>query len=266
MRPLNIFTATALVSALLYGGAAKGAVSGPNECAAGELAIVTSDVSAAWAVHPVEYQTAIYPTENGTKCVFASPKIGTVTFFAATVMEGAPTIETHVIYNGGKAPTPTPEPTPAPAPDTLEGVAKALLDKITSDKKEEGKAAIVESIDVVISGIDRGTITTVPGARGTFRGVWSVKAAGVGDGTQNEWAEWVTGVSVKLDQSDIKTMRTGFQILQDLLAPTPKETPKPVVKEPAIAPKADPKKKPTTDNCSSGNCPTTQNYTRWGRK
>lgn len=265
MRSLNIFTATALIAALLYGGAAKGAVSGPNECAAGELAIVTSDVSAAWAVHPVEYQTAIYPTENGTKCVFASPKIGTVTFFAATVMEGAPTIETHVIYNGGKAPTPTPEPTPAPAPDTLEGVAKALLDKITSDKKEEGKAAIVESIDVVISGIDRGTITTVPGARGTFRGVWSVKAAGVSVDTAQTWTDFLTGVSCKLDYTDVNAVKAGFQTLKELLTPSPKETPKPVVKEPAIALKADPKKKPTTDNCSSGNCPTTQSY-RWGRK
>lgn len=247
-NPLRLIYIAAILA--LLPSVANAELTGPDSCKAGELAIVESDAPAAWAVCPAQYRTAIYAVEDGMKCVFASPIQGTVTLIAATVKDGAPSIETHVIYNGA-SPTPTPEP--EPAPDTLEGVAKLLLAKITGDKKETEKAAIVESLDSVIGGIDRGTITTVPGARGTFRGVWSVKAAGVSVDTAQTWTDFLTGVSAKLDYTDLNAVKAGFQTLKDVLKPVPV---KPEIKA-AIE-----EKKPVS-SCPNGKCATPQTRNHW---
>ena len=248
-NPLHLLYTAAILA--LLPSVANAELTGPDSCKAGELAIVESDAPAAWAVCPAQYQTAIYAVEDGTKCVFASPIQGTVTLIAATVRDGSPSIETHVIYNGVNVPSPS--PTPEPAPDTLEGVAKLLLAKITGDKKETEKAAIVESLDSVIGGISRGTITTVPGARGTFRGVWSVKAAGVSVDTAQTWTDFLTGVSAKLDYTDLNSVKAGFQTLKDVLKPVPVQ--------PEINAAIE-KKKPVS-SCQNGECATPQTRNRW---
>lgn len=266
MRRSSLFLALAFGLLAILSGLARAAITGPDQCNAGELTVLESDMPASWAVHPVEYQSAIYPIDGGVKCIFASPNAGAVTFFAASVIEGNPVIHTHVLYNGKKSPQPDPKPEPVPDPTTLDGVAKAELAKIATQTKAAEQTAMVAALDNVISGIDRGTIQTSEGARATFRGVWSSKAAEISVDSVGAWANWLTAVSEKLDQTDVQTIKAGFETLKAVLKPATKEPlPIPVNNDPI--PVAD---KPKSE-CKNGSCPApggsnqSRNYSRWRR-
>ena len=167
MRRLQI---TLLTLLLLVCNGAQAAITGAVTSGAGELAIISSDREAAWSVSPAEYMASYAVSDDGKTVYFASPKPGAVTFYAASVIDGLPNIESYTLYNGVEMPddanpAPAPTPKPTPAPETVTSIIKAA----TVDATPDDYNVLANAFDAVISGIDRGTITTPAGARETFR-------------------------------------------------------------------------------------------------
>lgn len=231
MRPLNIFTATALVSALafsLWADIARSEITGPDAAQAGQIAVFVSDSEAAWAVIPETYAPAMYVDTSQRSLVFASPEAGVVTVVAATVTDGAPTISVKTFYNGVEpGPNPTPNPTPAPAPDptTLEGVAKAAADKIVSDKSDQERLAIAESLQTVVDGIQRGTIRTASGARATLRQVWLARAVKISSASAKNWQPFFDAISPLVEPTDVAQLKADFTTVVEAIKPTVQRLP-----------------------------------------
>lgn len=102
----------------------------------------------------------------------------------------------------GSAPEPDPEPEPSPSP--------APKIKLTDREKTAAKAAL----EVVINGVENGTIKTPAGARSTFRQTLQAKGT-VCDGRQcyipqnlqdlaDNWTE-------RTDFSSVESIKTSFQ-------------------------------------------------------
>lgn len=228
--------------AILLCNFALGNITAPTACQSGELAVVESDTPATWTVYPEEYRASYCIAENGTKCFFASPQKGAITFIAASVdtsKDNAPVavIHTHTLYYGVPAPNidnsgdvePVPEPTPEPEPDTsIEGTIKTEVEKINSDKRGEEITALSDSFASVIDGINRGVIKTPEGARATFRSMWTINAAKLSNTTLNTYKDLITAISAKVDNTSIQTIHSDYERVVNALAPykeTPKQTP-----------------------------------------
>lgn len=208
---------------------ALGSITAPTTCSNGELAVIESDTPATWTVYPEEYRASYCIADNGTRCFFASPQKGAITFIAASVdttNENAPVavIHTHTLYYGVSAPegddSEEVEPKPTPEPDTsLEGTIKTEIGKINSDKRGEEINALSESFVSVINGIDRGVIRTPEGARTTFRSMWAVNAAKQSNTTPNTYKDLITAISAKIDNTSIQTIRSDYERVVNALAP-----------------------------------------------
>ena len=243
-----------LVSAL-----AHAAITAPKCIEAGQLAVAHSDEPATWTVFPVKYQTDIYIADGGLTCIFASPVKGEITIMAATVEDGKAVISQHTLYNGlpnpeGDETTPVPEP-PKPAPEPEKTPMEKAIDS-AKNYPEKDVEALAETFDAVVSGIDRGTISTPAAARETFRALWAAKAIEIDPEAITRDAPLVTELSNVVDNSSIETVKKDYsEIAEGLKAVVPaKEEPKPEPKKEAP--------KPQAGTCPNGNCNT---YTRrWG--
>lgn len=234
---------------LLLTTSAFAALEGPTGCKAGELAVVRSDVDAVWTVYPQTYSASYAVSDDGKTLYFASPQEGKITVIAASVSDGQPVIDTHVIYNGVEVPAPEPSPGPTPEPEKeLESVIKSNA----KDKDAAELTALAESLEMVVDGIDRGTITTPTGARETFRRVWTEKGTAVKLTALDDLSALISAISSHIDNSTLRGLRGDYEraaaAVRSVL--------------PAPAKESEPMK-PQTQNggCPNGQCPTTQN--RW---
>ena len=235
---------------LLLTTSAFAALEGPPGFKAGELAVVRSDVDAVWTVYPQTYSASYAVSDDGKTLYFASPQEGKITVIAASVSDGQPVIDSHIIYNGVEVPSPdpSPEPTPEPEKETLESVIKSEA----KDKDATELTALAESFELVVDGIDRGTITTPTGARETFRRVWTEKGTAVKPSALDDLSALISAISSRVDNSTLKGLRDDYEraatAVRSVL-PAPAKESKPV--------------KPQMQNggCPNGQCPTTQN--RW---
>lgn len=224
-------------------------ITGARTAPAGELAIINSTNEAVWNVTPSTYAASYAVSDDGKTIYFASPKPGTVTFFAASVIDGLPNLEQYTFYNGVDVPENTPEPTPAPAPqpkpDTIESIVKA---------EAQGKApaeltALADTFAAVVDGIDRGVVTTPTGARETFRAIWIDKGTAANKNALDDMAGLITAISNKVDNSTLETLKKDYSEAADALRSI-------------IPAKAQTPAKTQAGGCSGGNCNRYQ-Y-RWG--
>lgn len=267
---------------MLTAAVALAEINGASGCRAGELTILTSDNPAVWQVYPAEYATSYAISEDGKTLYFASPKVGKVTFFAASVVDGQPFLESHPLYNGidvpdgdptpTPAPTPTPEPAPEPTP-TFETFVKTVAKDVESDNKNAEVAALQETFDAVASGIDRGTIKTTEGARATFRGMWAEKAVQISDSTLTNWEKALSLISNKIDNTSITTIKEDYTTVAKALGELIPKTAEPAdesndepEEDEAEEPEAEktPPKPAGNSTCPNGQCPNQQQYYRPG--
>ncbi|MBR0239244.1 MAG: hypothetical protein IJQ39_14205 [Thermoguttaceae bacterium] len=240
----------AIAIVLLLTSSASAALTGATGCKAGELAVIRSDVDAVWTVYPQTYSASYAVSDDGKTLYFASPQEGKITVIAASVSDGQPVIDSHIIYNGVEVPSPdpSPEPTPEPEKETLESVIKSEA----KDKDAAELTALAESFELVVDGIDRGTITTPTGARETFRRVWTEKGTAVKLTALDDLSALISAISSHIDNSTLRGLRGDYEraaaAVRSVL--------------PAPAKESEPMK-PQTQNggCPNGQCPTTQN--RW---
>lgn len=237
----------AIAIVLLLTSTASAALTGATGCKAGELAVVRSDVEAVWTVYPATYSASFAVADGGKTCFFASPTEGEATIIAASVVDGKPVIDSHILYNGVEVPTP-PTPEPVVEPDTMETAIKTAA----KDKDDAELTALAESFEYVVDGIDRGTITTPTGARETFRRVWTEKGTAVKLTALDDLSALISAISSHIDNSTLRGLRGDYEraaaAVRSVL--------------PAPAKESEPMK-PQTQNggCPNGQCPTTQN--RW---
>ena len=254
-RTIIIAFAMAIYFAFLS-ALAQAEITAPKCIDAGQLAVAHSDEPATWTVFPVKYQTDIYIADGGLTCIFASPVKGEITIMAATVEDGKAVISQHTLYNGlpnpeGDEITPVPEP-PKPAPEPEKTPMEKAIES-AKDYPEKDVEALAETFDAVVSGIDRGTISTPAAARETFRALWSVNAVAVDPEAITRDTPLITELSNVVDNSTIETVRKDYSEISDGL-------------KKVVPVKEEPKKeapKSGTGNCPNGNCPT-NNYRRWG--
>lgn len=251
MRHLQI---TLLTLLLLVCNGLQAAITGAVTSGAGELAIISSDREAAWSVSPAEYMASYAVSDDGRTVYFASPKPGAVTFYAASVIDGLPNIESYTLYNGvdvpdDSNPSPAPAPKPAPAPETVTSIIKAA----TVDATPDDYNALANAFEAVVSGIDRGTITTPAGARETFRALWLQMAAKTNPAAIGLFSGLLDALSAKIDNSDLQTVRKDYDDIVTALR----------AKAEALKPKA--QTKPTAAQTSQGGgCANGQCYRGWG--
>lgn len=188
--------------------ASVGSLTAPETIATGELAIVRSTVPATWTVYPSEYKSAIYVTDDGRTCVFASPTPGAVTFIAASVVDGEIRMTEKNLYNGIDRPDDVkPIPEPEPEPETVYTVVRdADVKASVSDFN-----ALAESFETAVSGIDRGTIQTTTGARETLNGNWIRQAGRTNPDALTEFAELLDKLNKMVDYSSLSTVKTDYQ-------------------------------------------------------
>ena len=236
---------------LLACNGVQAAITGAVTCGAGELAIINSDREAAWSVSPADYMASYAVSDDGKTVYFASPKKGAVTFYAASVIDGLPAIESYTLYNGVDAPddvqpTPAPTPKPAPEPETVTSVSKTADVTATADDF----TALTSAFDAAVSGIDRGTITTPAGARETFRGVWLQEAARTNPEAIGNFAALLDKLSDMIDYTDLASVRKDFAAIVEALK----------ARAEAVKPKATATPKTTrySGGCANGQC------SRWG--
>ncbi len=246
----TITRALAVVLALAV-SAAQAEISAPTACVNGELAILKTQEKATWAVYPATYRTAIYVSDDGKTCVFASPYKGTVTFIAASIQGEEVVIDQHTLYNGVEAPEPAPTPVPTPNPqpkpepvETLEGVTKAEAEKVKSENKVAEIEALSSAFSEVASGIDRGTVKSPEGARATFRGLWVEKAIQISENSLTTWEKAVSAISAKIDNTSITTIKKDYTTVAKALGELIPKTAEPA----------------GNSTCPNGQCPNQPQY------
>lgn len=206
---------TALLTLLmLVCSAAQAEITGAVTSGAGELAIINSDREAAWSVSPADYLASYAVSDDGKTVYFASPKKGIVTFYAASVVDGLPNIDTHTLYNGVDKPDDvSPAPAPQPKPDTIASVIKGADVIATAGDYN----ALANAFGAAVSGIDRGTITTPAGARETFRAVWLQEAAKTNPAAITGFAGLLDKLSGMIDYIDLTTTAKSYKEAADAL-------------------------------------------------
>lgn len=259
----------AVVLTLVFAGVVNAEITGTTETPAGELVILNCDREAVWTVYPDDYLASFAVSDDGKTLYFASPKKGSVTFFAASIVEGSPCIERHTLYNGIEVPDDVPEPEPAPTPkpepvETLESiVADTTIDGTTADDYK----ALADSFSAAVSGIDRGTIKTPAGARETFRATWARKAGETNPDALNLFADLITKLSDKIDNSSLDKLKADYTIIVTALtavSAAKEEAAKVKAEEAAKGKKEAEANKPpvTSGGCPNGQCPVNQ-YQGW---
>lgn len=188
--------------------ASVGSLIAPETIATGELAVVRSTAPATWTVYPSEYKSAIYVTDDGKTCVFASPTPGAVTFVAASIVDGEVRMTEKTLYNGVERPDDVkPIPEPEPEPETVYTVVRdADVKASVSDFN-----ALATSFETVVSGIDRGTIQTTTGARETLNGNWIRQAGKTNPNALTEFAALLDKLNKMVDYSSLSTVKTDYQ-------------------------------------------------------
>ena len=253
-------TLLAVVLTLALSGVVNAKITGTTGTPAGELVILNCDKEAVWTVYPEDYMASFAVSDDGKTLYFASPKEGTVTFFAASVMEGLPYIERHTLYNGIEVPDddPTPEPAPEPKPEPVETLESIVADTTIDGSTADDYKALADSFSAAVSGIDRGTITTPAGARETFRATWARKAGEINPDALTLFADLITKLSDKIDNSSLDNLKEDYKIIVTALDEVA------AAKEAAKTKKeAEAKKTPVTSGgCPNGQCPVNQ-YQGW---
>lgn len=243
------------------------AIDGPDYIAAGELAVFTSDVPAAWAVVPDTFSKSVVIDSSGKKLVFASPVKGTVTIIASTAAEAGetPNIEVRTFTNGDKSDGGGGDEEDEKEPvDKLIALVKSEYQKIENrDAAEAGRLKLAGVFQTVVDFIDKKTVQTPAGARETFRRYWEYEAARAGKGALDAYRPFITAVSAEIDWSSIETVKTDFMKLvkglteaarADQSAPTSETAEKPEEKETPQSGSNCPGGVCPTGNCPNGNC------------
>lgn len=175
-------------------------LSAPERAEAGRLQVVKSDIQGDWLVYPPD-SADIAKDSDGLTLYFVARKEGTLTVIFFGVENTKPVIsQTSILIGPEPDPDPTPEPSPSPVPKI----------KLTDREKTAAKAAL----EVVINGVENGTIKTPAGARSTFRQTLQAKGT-VCDGRQcyipqnlqdlaDKWTE-------RTDFSSVESVKTSFQ-------------------------------------------------------
>ena len=263
-RPGSVPSLFFLIAALC--SPAFAAIDGPDYIAAGELAVFTSDVPAAWAVVPDTFSKSVVIDSSGKKLVFASPVKGTVTIIASTAAEAGetPNIEVRTFVNGEKSDGGGGDEEDEKEPvDKLLALVKSEFQKIENrDAAEAGRLKLAGVFQTVVDFIDKKTVQTPAGARETFRRYWEYEAARAGKGTLDAYRPFITAVSAEVDWTSIETVKTDFMKLvkglteaarADQSAPTSETAKKPEEKE---TPKTETEEPQSGSNCPGGVCPT----------
>ncbi|MBQ3349203.1 MAG: hypothetical protein IJG38_02280 [Thermoguttaceae bacterium] len=242
---------------------ARAEITGAVGCNAGELAIVNCDKEAVWSVYPAEYAVSYAVSENGKTVYFASPKEGKVTFFAASVVDGRPCLESHSLYNGLKIPepepTPAPEPVPVPVPEPEPKPVKTELEKaidMAEDYPAQDVNALADTFEAVVGGIDRGTIATPIAAREAFRAMWTARASAVNPKAITAIEPLLAKISAAIDNTNLGTIRRDYNLVakgirrdETSAGQEPEETEDP-------EPESEPEETQKKGNCPNGQCPT----------
>ncbi len=256
-----------IIAMLASAGVAFGEITGAVGCNAGELVVLNSDKESVWTVYPSEYSASYAVSDDGRTIYFASPKTGKVTFFAASVVDGLPYLESHSLFNGLELPDPAPTPTPAPEPEpvvdeTIEGVVKSEGEGKSADEL----TALAETFEFVSDGINRGTIRTTAGARETFRKEWLRKSALTNPDSLEEMGSLIEKVGSMIDYSSLESVKKDFsrvaaalrEIVPKLKSEKPEE--EEAKKEESEKKVEDNQKSCPTGTCPNGTCPNVQNY------
>lgn len=201
-----------IIAMLVPTGVACGEITAPDCVNAGELVIAQSDEPATWLVFPEEYQNAFAIVNAGKACAFASPIKGKVTFIAASVVDGKAILDIHTLYNGVKKDDPV-DPDEQIDEDSLEGIVK----KEGREKAPTFLTALAESFELAVSGINNRTVTTVPGARETFRKEWMRKAALTNPNAMGEMESLLEQVSSKIDFTNLESVKKDFSTVAKIL-------------------------------------------------
>lgn len=248
----------AITIVLFMTSTASAAITGATLSRAGELAIINCDKEAVWQVYPANYAASYAVSDDGKTLYFASSEKGKVTFFAASVMDGNPIIESHTLYNGIEIPDNEPTPAPEPEPETLESVIKSEA----KGKEEAELKALNETLELVISGIERGTITSTKGARETFRRVWIEKGTAVSAETLANLTPLINKISEKVDFTNLDELKEDFgKVIKAISSVLPVKEPAPEPEpetESKPEPEPEPEPKVQIQNCPNGQCPNGQ--------
>lgn len=258
----RIVTLLALVLSLALSGVVHATITGTTISPVGELVILNCDREAVWTVYPADYLASFAVSDDGKTLYFASSKKGSVTFFAASVLEGLPYIERHTLYNGVEVPddVPEPEPAPEPKPEPVETLASIVADNVIADATADEYKALSDSFSAAVSGIDRGTIKTTAGARETFRATWARKAGETNPEALANFDGLITRLSEKIDNSSLDKLKADYTIIVTALnaVVAAKEEAAKAAAEKAVKAKkeAEAKKTPVTSGgCPNGQCP-----------
>lgn len=134
-----------------------------------------------WIVTPIETASGCWSVDSsGSRLYFASPTAGTFTVIAATSIEGRSMIHSAHFFNGT---TPPPEPSPQPQPDPLprnfaEWV-KVESQSVDSPRSSRERSELGACFELILSGIDRGTIKSPQAARTMLRRCWAARSAAI---------------------------------------------------------------------------------------
>ena len=258
-------TLLAVVLSLAFAGVVNAKITGTTGTPAGELVVLNCDREAVWTVYPAHYLSSFAVSDDGKTLYFASSQKGSVTFFAASVLDGLPYIEQHTLYNGVEVPddVPDPEPAPEPKPEPVETLASIVADNVLADATADDYKALADSFDAAVSGIDRGTIKTPAGARETFRATWARKAAETNPEALANFDALLTKLSDKIDNSSLDKLKEDYTIIVTALNEVAAGKVKAAKEAAKTKKEAEAKKTPVTSGgCPNGQCPVNQ-YQGW---
>lgn len=258
-------TILAVVLTLALSGVVNAKITGTTMSPAGELVVLNCDREAVWTVYPADYLASFAVSDDGKTLYFASSQKGSVTFFAASVLDGLPYIEQHTIYNGVEVPddVPDPEPAPAPKPEPVETLASIVADNVLADATADEYKALSESFSAAVSGIDRGTVKTTAGARETFRATWARKAGETNPEALANFDGLLTKLSEKIDNSSLDKLKEDYTIIVTALNEVAAAKEKAAKEAAKTKKEAEAKKAPVTSGgCPNGQCPVNQ-YQGW---
>lgn len=261
----RIVTLLAVVLTLALSGVVHAKITGTSISPAGELVVLNCDREAVWTVYPANYLASFAVSDDGKTLYFASSQKGSVTFFAASVLDGLPYIEQHTIYNGVEVPddVPDPEPAPEPKPEPVETLASIVADNVLADATADEYKALSESFSAAVSGIDRGTVKTTAGARETFRATWARKAAETNPEALANFDALLTKLSEKIDNSSLDKLKEDYTIIVTALNEVAAAKEKAAKAAAKSKKEAEAKQAPVmSGGCPNGQCPVNQ-YQGW---
>ncbi|MGL6227085.1 MAG: hypothetical protein ACRC10_10740 [Thermoguttaceae bacterium] len=179
-------------------------ISGPDYVEQGNLVVFAIAEPADWCIVPVDSTVGKWSVDSsGKSCYFASPEKGLYTVCAAIVVENRVKLLHKTFVNrSGSEPIP-PGPEPQPDPDQLtDWVALNVNQVVQSEQFLREKNALIESVQSIVNGLDRGTIRTPSAARTVFRNTISAKLTGLSITSLKNWADFLEKLGKEIEKRD----------------------------------------------------------------